>query len=197
MSPDTPSMVTTSRPCSTAAGVTHARAARPSMCTGPGPHWAMPQPYLVPVISTCSRSTKSSGMSSSAATVRAAPLIRRLAIGSSRRSGDRAPDLGEPREGGEDLRVVRREVAHDDVREAQLAELAESRGHLRDTASHQRLGVEAAIARRPRRLERRLRLGLGFAHVHVATDRGRAGRPAVRLATLAVIRELLARDVEH
>src|SRR5207245_8082133 len=73
-------MVTTSRPGSAAAGVTHDRAARPSIWTVQAPHWATPHPYLVPVRCSSSRSTHSRGMSSAALTVRSVPLIRIVAM---------------------------------------------------------------------------------------------------------------------
>src|SRR5215468_1926380 len=52
----------------------HDRAARPSMRTVQAPHWAMPQPYLVPVSFSESRSTHSNGVSGSTATLWAMPL---------------------------------------------------------------------------------------------------------------------------
>jgi hypothetical protein len=39
--------------------------ATPSMCTVQAPHWAMPQPNLVPVKPSVSRSTHSNGVSGS------------------------------------------------------------------------------------------------------------------------------------
>ncbi len=49
-------------------GTEHERRSSPLMCTEQAPHCAMPQPYLVPVRPTCSRSTHSSGVSGSTAT---------------------------------------------------------------------------------------------------------------------------------
>ena len=49
-------------------------AGRPSTCTVQAPHWAMPQPNLVPVRPSRSRSTQSRGMSAGAFTSRSAPL---------------------------------------------------------------------------------------------------------------------------
>jgi hypothetical protein len=43
-------------------GVAQARVATPSTCTVQAPHCAMPQPYLVPDRSSCSRRTQSSGV---------------------------------------------------------------------------------------------------------------------------------------
>src|SRR2546428_3010324 len=78
--PEMPSMVTTSRPGSAAAGVTHERAARPSMWTVHAPHCAMPHPYFVPVRPSSSRSTHRSGTSLPASTVWLAPLIVKVTI---------------------------------------------------------------------------------------------------------------------
>ncbi len=68
-------MVVTLRPATAETGVTHERVARPSMCTVQAPHWAMPQPNLVPVMCSSSRITHSSGVSGSAWTVTARPLM--------------------------------------------------------------------------------------------------------------------------
>src|SRR5438093_12655329 len=73
-------MLTTSRPGSAAAGVTHARTARPSTWTVHAPHWATPHPYFVPVRVSSSRSTHSSGTSLSTSTVWLAPLIVNVTI---------------------------------------------------------------------------------------------------------------------
>ena len=43
-------------------------------CTVHAPHWPTPQPYLVPFMSSMSRSTHSSGMSAGASTVLVSPL---------------------------------------------------------------------------------------------------------------------------
>ena len=48
--------------------------ALPLICTVQAPHWPTPQPYLVPVIFRCSRSTHSSGVSGCAVTVWRLPL---------------------------------------------------------------------------------------------------------------------------
>src|SRR5574343_125447 len=78
---DRPSMVTIfSLPVSEASGRTQLRVATPSMCTVQAPHWAMPQPYLVPVMLSCSRSTHSSGVSASASTSRTLPLTLSFAM---------------------------------------------------------------------------------------------------------------------
>src|SRR5215475_5745892 len=47
-------------------GTWQERVATPSMCTVQAPHWAMPQPYLVPVMPSVSRSTQRSGVRGSA-----------------------------------------------------------------------------------------------------------------------------------
>ena len=56
-------------PISAAAGVTHERAGCPSTCTVQAPHWATPQPNLVPVRPMSSRITHRSGVCSSASTL--------------------------------------------------------------------------------------------------------------------------------
>ncbi len=56
-------MVVTWRPSTLAAGVMQERIGLPSRCTVQAPHWAMPQPYLVPVRPIRSRITQSSGIS--------------------------------------------------------------------------------------------------------------------------------------
>ena len=59
--------MTTFLPLETAlSGTWQERVATPSMCTVQEPHWAMPQPYLVPVMPSVSRSTQSSGVRGSA-----------------------------------------------------------------------------------------------------------------------------------
>src|SRR5215472_3454471 len=69
------SMVVTSDLPMLSIGVTQERVALPSMCTVQAPHSAMPQPNLVPVIPSTSRSTHKSGVSPSTSTVRSTPLI--------------------------------------------------------------------------------------------------------------------------
>jgi hypothetical protein len=59
-----PSIVVTLRPPSSPTGTTQARSAAPSMCTVQAPQTPMPQPNLVPVSPTTSRTAHSSGMSS-------------------------------------------------------------------------------------------------------------------------------------
>ena len=75
-------MVTIFSPAATVdTGRTHDRLGTPSMCTVQAPHCAMPQPYLVPVRPSYSRSTHSSGVSGSASCVRRLPLTLSVAIG--------------------------------------------------------------------------------------------------------------------
>ena len=57
------------------------RCTSPLMWTEQAPHWATPQPYLVPVRPTCSRMTHSSGVSASTATSVIVPLILSFAMG--------------------------------------------------------------------------------------------------------------------
>src|SRR5580698_6894396 len=56
-------------------GTWHDRVATPSICTVQAPHWAMPQPYLVPVSPIVSRNTQSNGVSASTSTLWVLPLI--------------------------------------------------------------------------------------------------------------------------
>ena len=56
-------MVVTVRSPTALTGSTHDRAGPSPTCTVQAPHWAMPQPNLVPVRPSTSRSTQSSGMS--------------------------------------------------------------------------------------------------------------------------------------
>ena len=48
-------MVVICLPAAALTGSEQERIATPSTCTVQAPHWAMPQPYLVPVRPTCSR----------------------------------------------------------------------------------------------------------------------------------------------
>src|ERR1700684_1119905 len=67
---------------------THDRTATPSRCTVQAPHCAMPQPNLVPVIPSRSRSTHSNGTSGGASTVFDSPFIFRVIINSPQRPLD-------------------------------------------------------------------------------------------------------------
>src|SRR5262245_42235593 len=58
----------------------HERCTAPFTCTEHAPHWATPQPYLVPVRPTCSRITHKSGVSGSACTSSTLPLMLSFAI---------------------------------------------------------------------------------------------------------------------
>src|SRR2546421_6566230 len=80
-------MVVIFLPSAAATGITQERTATPSICTVQAPHWAMPQPYLVPVRPTCSRITHNSGVFGSAFTSCTVPLMVRRAILSSRERG--------------------------------------------------------------------------------------------------------------
>src|SRR5258707_5915047 len=73
---DRPSMVTILSVAFTLpTGIEQERCTSPLMCTEQAPHWATPQPYLVPVSPTCSRITQRSGVSSSTRTSRTLPLM--------------------------------------------------------------------------------------------------------------------------
>src|SRR5262244_1985378 len=61
-------------------GTEQERTASPSTWTVHAPHCATPQPYLVPVRPTCSRSTHSSGVSGSTCTSRTRPLMLSFAM---------------------------------------------------------------------------------------------------------------------
>src|SRR6266404_8866126 len=73
-------MVAISRPCTASMDVTHERTASPFRCTVQAPHSALPQPYLVPTSFSSPRSTQSSGVSGSAFTVTALPLMMSVVI---------------------------------------------------------------------------------------------------------------------
>jgi len=55
-------------PSAAATGMTQERTAAPSTCTVQAPHWAMPQPYFVPVRPTCSRIAHNKGVLGSTVT---------------------------------------------------------------------------------------------------------------------------------
>ena len=59
-------------------GIAQERTAAPSMWTVQAPHWAMPQPYFVPVSPTCSRMAHSNGVSGSTSTLWDLPLMMSL-----------------------------------------------------------------------------------------------------------------------
>ena len=67
-------MVVTFFPATRETWVTQERVATPSTWTVQQPHWATPQPYLVPVRFSSSRMTHSSGVSGAASTVTALPF---------------------------------------------------------------------------------------------------------------------------
>src|SRR5436190_10876182 len=61
-------------------GIEHERRTSPFTWTEHEPHCETPQPYLVPVSPTCSRSTQSSGVSPSAFTSTVLPFTLSLAM---------------------------------------------------------------------------------------------------------------------
>src|SRR2546426_133107 len=73
-----PSIVVTRLPATAATGSTQVRVATPSRWTVQAPHWAMPQPNLVPVSPSVSRSTQRSGVSGVTLTVSRLPLTVKL-----------------------------------------------------------------------------------------------------------------------
>src|SRR5205807_5926595 len=75
-----PSMVVICLPSAALTGSEHERVATPSTWTVQAPHWAMPQPYLVPVRPTCSRNTHNSGVSGSTSTLCDCPLTVKRAM---------------------------------------------------------------------------------------------------------------------
>src|SRR5216684_8892190 len=74
-------MVVIFLPSAAATGITQERTAAPSRCTVQAPHWAMPQPYLVPVRPTCSRIAQSKGVLGSTLISWVLPLIVKRAMG--------------------------------------------------------------------------------------------------------------------
>src|SRR5258705_5159376 len=76
----TPSMVTIFLPATVPTGVTHERVGCPSTCTVQAPHWAMPQPYLVPASFSSSRSTHKRGISGSTSTSWTRPFTFNLVM---------------------------------------------------------------------------------------------------------------------
>src|SRR5258708_19187652 len=73
-------MVVTSRPSVAASGNEEERTGSPSMWTVHAARRAIPQPNLVPVRRSCSRSTQRRGVSGSASTWRGSPLTLNLCI---------------------------------------------------------------------------------------------------------------------
>src|SRR5256884_4146087 len=71
---DRPSIVVTRLLATAEMGSTQVRVATPSRCTVQAPHCAMPQPNLVPVSPSVSRSTQRSGVSGATSTVSRLPL---------------------------------------------------------------------------------------------------------------------------
>jgi len=63
-----PSIVVILLPTAALTGMLQERTAAPSRWTVQAPHWAMPQPYFVPVRPTCSRITQSKGVFGSTST---------------------------------------------------------------------------------------------------------------------------------
>src|SRR5882762_5559095 len=72
-----PSTVVTFLPAAADSGVEQERTGCPSRCTVHAPHWAMPQPNLVPVRWSESRSAHKRGVSGAAPTSRVLPLTMR------------------------------------------------------------------------------------------------------------------------
>jgi hypothetical protein len=67
-------MVVMRLPTQAETGVTQERIGFPSRWTVQAPHWAMPQPYLVPVRAACSRRAQSKGVSGSRSSSQGVPL---------------------------------------------------------------------------------------------------------------------------
>src|SRR5262245_26591305 len=61
-------------------GMVQERSTSPLMWTEQAPHWAMPQPYLVPVNPSCSRSTQSNGILPPTFTSKSLPFTFNLAM---------------------------------------------------------------------------------------------------------------------
>src|ERR1700679_3734791 len=73
-------MVTTARVPTSPTASWQERTGLPPTCTVQTPHWAMPQPYLVPTRLSWSRSTHRRGMSSGTSTPRDGRLIVRVSM---------------------------------------------------------------------------------------------------------------------
>src|SRR5580704_13375750 len=73
-------MVAIFLPTTSASATEQERIATPSTWTVQAPHWAMPQPYLVPVMPSVSRSTHNRGVSASTSTLWVWPLMVRVGI---------------------------------------------------------------------------------------------------------------------
>src|ERR1700691_3282722 len=73
---ESPSMVVIFLPATCETGVEQERVALPSTCTVHAPHNPAPQPYFVPVSSSVSRNTQSSGVSGATVTRFSLPLTR-------------------------------------------------------------------------------------------------------------------------
>src|SRR5690242_17379979 len=81
-------------------GTWQERVATPSIITVQAPHWAMPQPYLVPVMPSVSRSTHKSGVRGSAFAWTDFPLTLRTAIYWVSQPRRRCPETGKPYRAG-------------------------------------------------------------------------------------------------
>src|SRR6476660_7460718 len=79
-SAESPSMVVISEPCTRCTGVRHDRVGVPFTWTVHAPHCPMPHPYFVPLRSTTSRRTQSSGMSAGTSTVLDFPLTLNMIV---------------------------------------------------------------------------------------------------------------------
>ena len=71
-----PSIVVISRPARLATGMMQDRTATPSTITVQAPHCAIPHPNFVPVKSSCSRKTQSSGVDGSTSMVFSTPFTK-------------------------------------------------------------------------------------------------------------------------
>src|SRR5260370_1347923 len=74
-------MVVTSLPAARDTGVTHDRTASSSRCKVHAPHTAIPQPNLVPVSPSVSRTTQRSGVSGPTSTASSLPLTLSFTMG--------------------------------------------------------------------------------------------------------------------
>ena len=73
-------MVVTFFPAAAETGMLQERTGAPSRCTVQAPHWAMPQPNLVPVSPSSSRITHNSGVSADCSDFTALPFTVKLSI---------------------------------------------------------------------------------------------------------------------
>src|SRR5213593_1249677 len=103
-----PSIVVTALPCTADEGMRQENMRSPSMCTMQAPHWPAPQPNLVPVSFSSSRSTHRRRVLSGALTLTGLPLTLKLIAISTPCAGVR----GGPGAGSDAVRVRSHATPH-------------------------------------------------------------------------------------